>query len=88
MESCQVEIMGYKSDVADVRQKILDELEQPIHDVLDKLSLPQIRVLLVNRYARSMKIKYPALDCLVKTKEGFVKYYGRPKEVYFLIFCF
>lgn len=79
----QLELIGLKQSVAEVRAQIEQKIAEPVEDILDGLTLSQTRMLLVKRYTRDMKIKFHDLECSVKAKELCVRYRGQPREVYF-----
>lgn len=81
----QLELIGLKQSVAEVRAQIEHKIAEPVEDILDGLTLSQTRMLLVKRYTRDMKIKFHDLECSVKVKELCVRYRGQPREVYFFI---
>lgn len=83
-----VEIVGFKSEVERVADQIETELtnrkrdNEIIEDYYETLSLPRIRMLLVTKYAKSVKEKFPKIqECKVDASKLRVSYRGSRREV-------
>lgn len=73
-----VELVG---DKAEIDRLVSSMEEKVIDDRLESISLPRIRILLVNKYARQVKEKFPNCECKVDTGRCCVIYRGLQNEV-------
>lgn len=84
LNGSKLEIVGFKTDVDDISNRIMSQFEK-VQDALTDLTLTQIRLLKVNKYEREMQMKLSDLECKVIAKELRVIYNGRRIEVFFIL---
>lgn len=82
-----LDIIGYKSEVERLASQIEDEMKKKrieteiIDDKLACGNLPRIRILLVEKYSKRIKDKFPNVECKVDPNKMCVNYRGSRNQV-------